>query len=158
MTHEQVRCFDEAANHQLPVAGGFWIIRIVSGEECSSLMQNWCRFVALLAQSFWMWQPHRHMLTQKHLPPPLTSTGKSSLFTHTHSSPLSLAARLHWCWANHSHYFNNGWNFSGQTLCVCIHMNTHMYSFICYSSFFFKSHTDEFNDCCSAISDISTII
>ena len=36
-----------------------------------------------------------HMLTQQHLPPPLTSTVKSSLFTHAHSSPLSLAARLH---------------------------------------------------------------
>ena len=34
------------------------------------------------------------MLTQKHLPPPLTSTVKSSLFTYAHSSPLSLAARL----------------------------------------------------------------
>ena len=38
-----------------------------------------------------------HMLTQQHLPPPLTSTVKSSLFTHAHSSPLSLAARLHRC-------------------------------------------------------------
>ena len=36
-----------------------------------------------------------HMLTQWHLPPPLTSTVKSSLFMHAHSSPLSLAARLH---------------------------------------------------------------
>ena len=38
------------------------------------------------------------MPTQWHLPPPLTSTVKSSLFTHAHSSPLSLAARLHGCW------------------------------------------------------------
>ena len=30
-----------------------------------------------------------HMLTQRHLPPPLTSTVKSSLFTHVHSNPLS---------------------------------------------------------------------
>ena len=44
-----------------------------------------------------------HMLTEWCLPPPLTSTVKSSLFTHVHSSPLSLAARLHWCHANHSH-------------------------------------------------------
>ena len=44
-----------------------------------------------------------HMLTQWHLPPPLTSTGKSSLFTHVHSSPLSIAVRLHRCHANHSH-------------------------------------------------------
>ena len=36
-----------------------------------------------------------HMLTQWCLLPPLTSTVKSSLFTHAHSSPLSLAARLH---------------------------------------------------------------
>ena len=30
-----------------------------------------------------------HTLTQWHLPPPLTSTVKSSLFTQAHSSPLS---------------------------------------------------------------------
>ena len=40
-----------------------------------------------------------HMLTQWHLLPPMTSTVKSSLFTHAHSSPLSLAARLHRCHA-----------------------------------------------------------
>ena len=33
-------CCDEAANHQLPIAADFWIIRIVSTEECSSLMHN----------------------------------------------------------------------------------------------------------------------
>ena len=38
-----------------------------------------------------------HMLTQRCLPPPLTSTVKSSLFTHAHSSPFPLAARLHQC-------------------------------------------------------------
>ena len=48
-----------------------------------------------------------HVLTQWHLPPPLTSAVKSSLFTHVHSSPLSLAARLHPCHANHSCYSNN---------------------------------------------------
>ena len=55
-----------------------------------------------------------HMLIQWRLPPPLTSTVKSPLFTHVHSSPLSLAARLR-C-ANRSRYVNNGWTFSGQTL------------------------------------------
>ena len=54
-----------------------------------------------------------HVLTQWRLLPPLTSTVKS-LFTHAHSSPLSLAARLHGCHTNHSHYINNGWTFSGQ--------------------------------------------
>ena len=57
------------------------------------------------------------MLTQWHLPPPLTGSVKSSLFTHAHSSPLSLAARLHQCHSNPYHYFNNGWAFSGQASC-----------------------------------------
>ena len=55
------------------------------------------------------------MLTQWYLLPPLTSTVKLSLFTHAHSSPVSLAARLHWCHANWSRYTNNGWTFSRQT-------------------------------------------
>ena len=56
-----------------------------------------------------------HMLTQQCLPPPLSSTVKSSLFTHAHSSPLSLAASLYQGRTNHSHYVNNGWTVSGQT-------------------------------------------
>ena len=36
----QVHCCDEAASHQLPIPVAFWIIWIVSAEECSSLMQN----------------------------------------------------------------------------------------------------------------------
>ena len=52
-----------------------------------------------------------HMLTQQQVPLPLTSTVKSSLFTHAHSTPLSLAARLCWCCANPSHYINSGWIF-----------------------------------------------
>ena len=38
--HEQAHCCDEAANHQLPKVAAFCIIRIVSSEECLSLMQN----------------------------------------------------------------------------------------------------------------------
>ena len=49
-----------------------------------------------------------HMLTQRGLLPPLTSTVKLSLFMHVHSSPLSLAARLHQCRTNCSRYINNG--------------------------------------------------
>ena len=37
---EWARCRDEAAHHQLPITAAFWIIWIVSTEECSSLMQN----------------------------------------------------------------------------------------------------------------------
>ena len=53
-----------------------------------------------------------HMLTQCHLPSPLTSTVKLSLFTHVPYSPLPLAAGLHRCHANHSCYINNRWTFS----------------------------------------------
>ena len=55
-----------------------------------------------------------HMFIQQCLLPPLTSTVKSSLFTHAHSSPLSRAARLHQCHTNHSCCINNGWTFSRQ--------------------------------------------
>ena len=56
------------------------------------------------------------MLTQQRLAPPLTSPVQLSLFTHAHSSPLSLAARLHWYCTTRSHYINNGCTFSWQTL------------------------------------------
>ena len=39
LMHEGAHCHDEAANHQLRIAVAFWIIQIVSVEECSSLMQ-----------------------------------------------------------------------------------------------------------------------
>ena len=42
-----------------------------------------------------------HMLTQWCLPQPLSNTMKSSLFTDAHSSPFSLATRLHLCHTNH---------------------------------------------------------
>ena len=58
MMHEGAHCCDEAANCQLPIAAPFWIIQIVSTEECSSFVQNLMLIFAVLAQSFWMWQPH----------------------------------------------------------------------------------------------------
>ena len=60
------------------------------------------------------------MLIQWCLPPPVTTTVKSSLFTHAYSGPLLLAARLHRCHGNYSHYINNGWTFSRQALNVSI--------------------------------------
>ena len=112
---EQVHCCDEAANHQLPIPAAFWIIWVVSVEEYSSLTQNLMQ-IHCCPCSVIFWLSHTvHMLTQQHLPPLLTSTVKSSLFTHVHSSPLFLAARLCWCHANHSCYINNIWTFSGQT-------------------------------------------
>ena len=77
--HEWVCCHDEAANHQLPIAAAFWIIRIVSVEECSSLVQNlmqiWCstcsviltvmatQYTCSLNSIYWphwlvQWSPH----------------------------------------------------------------------------------------------------
>ena len=53
--HEQARCCDEAANHQLPIVVAFWVMEVVSMLECSSLTQNLCRF---FTQSFWIWRPH----------------------------------------------------------------------------------------------------
>ena len=53
-----------------------------------------------------------YMVTQGHLPPPMTSTVKLSLYILAHSSPLSLAAWLHWYCANHSNYIKNNWTFS----------------------------------------------
>ena len=83
--------------------------------ECSSLTQN-------LIQIHWLYSLILNVMATQYMcslnsiyQPPLTSTGKSSLFTHVHSSPLSLATRLHPCHTNHSRYINNGWAFSGQT-------------------------------------------
>ena len=39
--HEGARCCNEAASHQLSIAVAFWIIWIVSVEECLTLMRNW---------------------------------------------------------------------------------------------------------------------
>ena len=79
-----VHCRDEAANHQLPKAVSFWIICIVSMEECSSLTQHLMQIHTFKCDGHAV-----HMLTQQCLPPPLTNTVKSSLLTHVHSSPLS---------------------------------------------------------------------
>ena len=129
MMHEQAHCCDEAANHQLPVTVAFWIIWTVSMEECSSLMQNLMQ-IHCSTWSFWICDHTAHTLTQWCLPPPPTSTVKSALFMHVHCSPLSLAARVHWCHRDH-HYINNGWTFfSGQTsLCIyiCMYVSGYIY-------------------------------
>ena len=66
--------------------------------------------------SHFEWDGHTvHRLTQWRLPPPMTSTVKSSLFMHACYSPLSLAARLHRCHTNLPCYINSGWAFSAHT-------------------------------------------
>ena len=96
----------------------------------------WCRFIALLAH-FECDTHIGHMLTGHNLPPPLTSTVKSSLFMHAYSSPLSLAARLHGCCTRCSGYVSNGWTFSRETsymrlLNVC---KSHDFCHMCALSF-----------------------
>ena len=107
---------DEAASHQLPVAAAFWIIKIVSTEKCWSLMQNLmqipCSTYSVILNA--MATQYTCSFSRQCLLPPLINTAKSSLFMHMHSSPLSLAARLCWCHANHSRYINNSWTFSGK--------------------------------------------
>ena len=105
---------NEAANHQFPS-----LLNHLNS-CCGGMFKLNAKFDAALllySLSHLECDSHTvHMLTQWHLPPPMTSTVKSSLFKCAHSSPLSLATRLHQCHTKHSHYINNGWNFSRQTL------------------------------------------
>ena len=126
--HEQAHCHDEAASHQLPTAAAFWIIWIVSMEECSSFTQNFMQFRCSTHSA--ILNAAATQYTQQSLQPPLTSTVKPSLFTHVHSSPLSLAARWHQCHVNCSHYINNGWTFSGQIFYICVYIHTHTYNLV----------------------------
>ena len=93
-----------------------------------------------------------HMLTQWCLLHLLTSIVKSSLFTHAHSSPLSLAARLHQCCSNHSRYINNSWTFSRQTslYIVCSYINilcTYALHIVCVYVFIYFVYIDRYCTC-----------
>ena len=82
------------------------------------------------------------LLSQQCLPPPRTSTVKSSLFTHAHSRPLSLAARFHRCYANHSCYINNGWTFSIQI--THTHTHTHYIYIYVHKWYYINCHATYF--------------
>ena len=116
--HEWACCCDEAANHQLPIGVAFWINGIVSVEECSNLMQNLkqihCSTCCSVIVNAMATQYTYSLNSISH--PLLTSTVKSSLFTHAYSSPISLVASLHPCHTNLSHYIYNALTFSRQTL------------------------------------------
>ena len=96
-----------AASHQLPIAEAFWTIWTVSAKEWWDLTQN---LMQICCSTCWVMLIA--MATPWHLPPPLTSTLKLSLFTHVHSSLLSLAATLHQCCPNCFPYIKNGWTVS----------------------------------------------
>ena len=113
--HEQACCHDEPANHQLPIAAAFWILWIVSRRIFKLNAKGNADLLLYSLSHFECNGRTVHMLTQWRLPPPPTSKVKLPLFTHAHSSPLSLAVRLHQCGTNCSCYLNNGWTFYGQT-------------------------------------------
>ena len=118
-----------------PLAVAFWIIWIVSTEECSSLMQNLMQIHCSSDSVILKATATQYTLSLNSFSTtPLTSTVKLSLFTHAHSSPLSLAARLHQCHTNHSSYINYGWTFSGQTL------YSQIYRYICTQSANMHTH------------------
>ena len=78
-------------------------------------------------QSSWMWWPpstHAHSTASI---APLTSTVKSSLFTHVYSSSLSLAARVHWCHASHFVTLTMAGLFPDRT---CISIYPYVYAYV----------------------------
>ena len=94
MMPEPAHSRDEAANHQLPISGSLLNHPNSFHRGKFKLNTKFDADLLLCSLSHLECDGHTvHMLTQGHLPPPLTSTVKSSLFTHVHSSPLSLAAR-----------------------------------------------------------------
>ena len=113
--HEQARCHDEATNHQLPMAVAFWIIWIVSVEECSSFTQNFMQFCCSTCSVILnaMATQYTCSLSGVYRPHCLLQWSR-----HCSCMSLSLAARLHQCFTNCSHYINNGCAFSGQTSCI----------------------------------------
>ena len=112
--HERARCLDGAANQQLPTAAAFWIIWMVSTEECSSLTQNLMQILCSTHSVILNVTATQYTCSLKGVCHPHWLVQWSHCWW-LHSSPRSLAARLHWCCANHSHYINNGWTFSRQT-------------------------------------------
>ena len=100
-----------------PIAVDFWIIPIVSAEECPSLTQNLMQIhcsthSVILNANVTQYTCSLNGIYHPHW---LVQWSKWSLFMHVHSSPLSLAARLHQCCENCSCYINSGWTSSGQT-------------------------------------------
>ena len=149
MIHEQACCHDEAANHQLPIAAA--LLNHLNS-SCRRMFKRHTEFDAdlvLYLLSHFECDGHTvHVLTQWRLPPPLTSTVKSSLFAREHSSPLSSAARLHRCHANCCCYINKGWTLSRQTLYISILVDNFTFmgkSIILYPCFSIKIKSITFN-------------
>ena len=107
---------DEAANHQLPITAALLNHLNSFHKEMFKLNAKLDSDSLLHLLSHFECDGHTvHMLTQWHLPPLVTSTVKSSLFTHVHSRPLPLTTKLYRCCANYSCCIKNGWTFFRQT-------------------------------------------
>ena len=127
---------DEAASHQLPIAVGFWIIQVVSTGEFSSLMQNLIQICCCTHSVILNVMATQYTFSHNwHLLLPLTNTVKSSLFTHVHSSPLSLAARLPHCHANHSHYLTTAGLFPNRSHILYMTLKFPFYYLLVYSAY-----------------------
>ena len=123
--HEWTCCCDEAANqsavayscnllnHPNSFHGGMFKLNAKSDAD-----------LLLYSLSHFECDSHTvHMLSQWHLLPPLTSTAKVSLFTYVHSSPLSLAAKLHLCGTNHFVILTMAGHFPDRLyVCVCVYI------------------------------------
>ena len=110
----------------------WWSCQSLAAHSCTLVnhLNSFCRGVFKLHANFmqifcstcsviFQWDGHTvHMLMPWCLPPPLTSTMRSSLFTYVHFSPLSLAAMLHQCHTNRCHYINNSWTFYRQSFYI----------------------------------------
>ena len=96
MMHEWARCRDEAASYSLHPPESLLNHQSSFHGRMFKLTTNFDADSLLYSLHYCERDSHTvHTLTQWRLPPPLTSTVKSSLFTHAHYSPLSLAARLY---------------------------------------------------------------
>ena len=115
--HEQMCSHDEAANHQLPISCGLLNHPNSSCRGMFKLNAKSDAGLLLYLLGHFEWDSHTVWYTclVNSAYHPSDKLVKLSLFMHAHSSPLSLAARLHRCCTNHSHYINNSWIFSRQT-------------------------------------------
>ena len=108
---EQASCGDEAANHQLPIAAAFWIIQIVSVEECSSFMQNMmqshCSTCSVILNA--TATQYTCSLNGVYCPHWLVQWS-------CHCSCMCIPVLSRWLpGVQTSGYINNGWTFSRQT-------------------------------------------
>ena len=128
--HEQAHCRDKAANHQLHVVTAFWIIWIVSGEECSSLMQNLMQIhcstcSVILNATATHYTCSLNNIYCLHCP---------VQWVHIHACTFQsslLCCQVTPCHTNHSCCINNGWTFPGPTIYICMYAYTCMHAYTC---------------------------